>query len=364
MVKHRTLLSILRASLLSSLVAGCGTAQLQNSGPSASRIEATSQRISIALVELTPALARQLAHQPDAGFGSFVGQPAPVLVIGAGDQIEVTLWEAAPSLLFGGLTEQVGGTAAPRATTLPAQTVAGDGAITVPFAGRIAAAGRTPREVEQAIVAGLDGQAHRPQALVRVIKATALDVTVVGEVAASVRMPLTPRGERLLDAIAAAGGVRQPVEKATLQVVRNGQARAVPLEVVIRDPQQNVVLRPGDIVTAYYQPLAFTALGAVAKNGEIPFEATGLTLAQALGRVGGVLDHRADASGVFLFRNENDAPVIYRLNLLQPEAFLAMREFRMHDKDVLYVSNAPLADLQKVMSLVATMLYPVTITTH
>ena len=46
------------------------------------------------------------------------------------------------------------------------------------------------------------------------------NVTVVGDVGSSVRMPLGPRNERLLDALAAAGGVRFPVNKMTLQVTR------------------------------------------------------------------------------------------------------------------------------------------------
>ena len=58
------------------------------------------------------------------------------------------------------------------------------------------------------------------------------------------------------------------------------------LDNVIQDPRQNILLRPGDVVTALYQPLSFTAFGATGKNEEVMFEAQGINLAQALGTGG------------------------------------------------------------------------------
>ena len=347
---------VLAGTLLSTVFAGCANRALPGTGPSRTAIESESQT-AIKVVELTPALAKKVSEGRSSGLGDFVGQKAPTLTIGAGDMVDVSIWEAAPAMLFGVPMDEGGGVA-PRATTLPSQMVPADGVITVPFTGRVQAAGRTPHEVENAIQKALARQGNRPQVLVRIGKPAAQDVSVVGEVNASVRMPLTARGERLLDAIAAAGGLKMPAEKATLQLARGGEVHTVPLETVIRDPRQNVVLMPRDVVTAYYQPLGFTALGAVSKAGEVSFEATGLSLAQALGRVGGLQDSRANATGVFLFRSEPDGPVVYRLDAGQPEAFLAMREFQMRDKDILYVANAPLAELKKFMEIVGAFVYP------
>jgi polysaccharide export outer membrane protein len=187
-------------------------------------------------------------------------------------------------------------------------------------------------------------------------------------------MPLTPHMERLLDAIAAAGGVRQSVTKVTIQVTRGNEVQALPLDAIIRDPRQNVPLQAGDVVTALYDPFSFTALGASGKNQEINFEAQGITLAQALGRAGGLLDAQSDARGVFIFRLERrgppawpgDArpaldelrPVIYRFNLRDPNGFFLMQSFAVDNHDVLYVSTAPVADLQKFLNLVFSVVYP------
>jgi polysaccharide export outer membrane protein len=48
---------------------------------------------------------------------------------------------------------------------LPEQAVGRDGAISVPFAGRVKVAGRLPAEVQRAIEQRLSGKAIEPQAI-------------------------------------------------------------------------------------------------------------------------------------------------------------------------------------------------------
>ncbi len=179
---------------------------------------------------------------------------------------------------------------------------------------------------------------------------------------------------------AAAGGVRQPVNKTTIQMTRCRNVFSLPLETIVRDPRQNVPLHPGDVVTALHQPLSFTAFGATGKNEEINFEAQGISLAQALARAGGLQDQRADAQGVFLFRFEplelttwprqpvlvtlaGRVPVIYRIDLKNPGTFFVAQNFPINNKDLLYVSNASAADLQKFLNLVFSVVYPLTAAT-
>jgi polysaccharide biosynthesis/export protein len=212
---------------------------------------------------------------------------------------------------------------------------------------------------------------------VRLTRNANSNVTVVGEVTSSARIPLTPRGERLLDALAAAGGVRQPVPvgKITIQITRGTIVQALALDTIIRDPKQNIVLQPGDVITALFQPLSFTVLGATGKNEEINFEAQGITLAQALARAGGLQDTRADARAVFIFRFEDPqalewaippkitpegkVPVIYQVNLKNPASFFVAQSFPVNNKDILYVSDAPAAEMQKFLNILTSSIYSV-----
>ena len=335
---------------------------------------------SIAVVDLSSATARQIyASEIGLTFAETLGDIAPVgTVIGKGDTIDIAIWEAPPAALFGTLSPLgtvASGIQAARSSGLPEQMVDETGRIAVPFVGDIVAAGRTPRAIEADIATRLHGKANHPQVIVRITHNAQANVSVLGDVANGGRFNVTPHGERVLDALAEAGGVKQPVTKMVLQVTRGGKVAMMSLDAVIRDPAQNVRLAPDDVVTAMFQPWTFTVLGATGTNAEIPFEATGMTLAQALGRAGGLNDARANMHGIFLFRLENPAaldaatlanarttpdgrvPVIYRLDMGDPAAFFVAQGFRMHDHDVIYVSNAPGADLQKFANVVANLAY-------
>ena len=374
----------LLATLIASGLSGCATqsAWLPSAGPSLEQVQQAATIPSgsnIQIVDVNDAVARKLlASQKLTLFSeTFSASVQPGYVISAGDVIEVSIWEAPPAALFGsGSIDPRSGPSTTRVTALPEQMVNSDGRINVPFAGQITAAGHNPQQIEADIVQRLKGKANQPQVLVRVIRNNTANVTVVGEVTSSTRMPLTARGEKLLDALAAAGGTRQPVNKMTLQVTRGDQVQALPLDTIIRDPRQNIVLLPGDVVTSLFQPLSFTVLGATGKNEELNFEAQGISLAQALARAGGLQDARADAQGVFIFRLESPAamdlngktvattpegkiPVIYRVNLKDPATFFVAQSFPVQNKDVLYVSNAPGAELQKFLNIVVSAIYPV-----
>ena len=362
------------------LLSGCSTfpAWLASSGPSVAQVvEQENVDSPIPVVEVSDAVARRvLAAQRADSFAEVLSAKAPPgYVVGAGDVLEVSVWEAPPAALFGAaVVDPRAGLTTTRQTTFPEQIVNTDGVINVPFAGTVPVAGKTPQQIEADLVMRLKGKANQPQVLVRVIRNATQNVTVVGEVAASTRMPLTAKGERLLDAVAAAGGVRQPVGKITVQLSRGGKVMAMPLDSVIQDPKQNVYLQPGDVVTALFQPLSFTALGATGKNEEVNFEAQGITLAQALGRMAGVRDNQADARGVFIFRfeepgvvkaegqplpqtPEGKVPVVYRVDLKDPRAFLVAQNFPMKNKDVVYVANAPAAELQKFLNILSSTVF-------
>lgn len=373
-------LSLLIATLL---LTGCGlTQQLPSTGPSQKDMQEASARASgIQFVDVDASVAHQLARSQrkaaalSEAFGT--ATPTPSVPIGAGDVLDVSIWEAPPATLFGGgALDPRGGVSTSRMATFPEQIVDRDGHISVPFAGRIKVSGLATSAVETEIARRLKGKANQPEVLVRLVRNNSATVTVVGEVANSVRLPLSVAGERLLDAIAAAGGVRQPVQKMTVQVTRGAESRAMPLDQVIRDPAQNIRLMPGDVITASFQPLSFTALGATGKNEEITFETQGISLAQALARAGGLMDTRSSPEGVFVFRfepaealdwpnkpvamsSEGKVPVVYRLNMRDPRSLFVAQSFMMNNKDLLYVSNAPAADLQKLLNLVFSVAYPV-----
>ena len=381
-VPERNMMQMLRhlgmAAITMALLSGCSSTWLPHSGPSRDTVVKESEKGGVLLVDVSDAAARKLLASQRRTLFSDVLPPDGALsyVVGRGDVLEISVLEAPPGVLFANaLVDARGASAgAARATAFPEQMINSAGTITVPFAGTLRVEGMTLQQIEAAIAERLRGKANQPQVVVRLVRNASSTVTVVGEVGRSIVVPLTPRGERLLDVIAEAGGVRQPVNKTSVQITRGERVATLPMETVITDPRQNIPLRPGDVITALHQPLSLSVLGATGKNEELNFEVQGITLAQALARAGGLQDNRANATGVFIFRFEDAAvfetveplplsadgrvPVIYSINLLDPATFFVAQNFPMRNRDVLYVANADAANLQKFLNVVGSVIYP------
>ncbi len=362
--------------LLSAALFGCGT--LPNVGPSRSDMLAAGATNKVAIVELDPETVQTLANAKPASlvgaFGDY--RPARETRIGVGDAVQIVIWEAAAGGLFSSpvVDRNSAGT---RSATIPEQVVARDGSITVPFAGRIPVINRTPPEVEIDIVKRLSDKAIDPQALVTITRNISNTVTLMGEGGLGARVGLTPRGDRLLEVLASVGGSRIGPQDVTVVLSRDGRSIRVPLQAVMDDQRENVFLQAGDVIGLVRDPQTFTAMGATGRNSVIPFDTLKLSLDEAVAKGGGLIDLQSDPAGVFVVRYEpaviaaaipqasgvlaeNDfVPVVYHINMRDPASLFLARRFPMRNKDILYVTNAPANELNKVLNLVNLLTTPI-----
>jgi len=232
-------------------------------------------------------------------------------------------------------------------------------------------------EAEALIQEKLKNRANLPQVMVQVSNMISSTITLVGEVNNAGRISLTPKGERILDAIAIGGGLKQSVNKTTIQITRDGKIQSLPLETIIANPKLNIALQPDDVITVYFQPLSFVAMGEVKTPGEITFESQGITLSQALGRMGGLASSgTSDPKGIFIFRYEDPLsldltsvkqigmtpegkiPTIYQLDLKDPSSLFIAQNFPMKNHDVIYVASAPLVQLMQFLGVITSVLAP------
>jgi polysaccharide export outer membrane protein len=139
----------------------------------------------------------------------------------------------------------------------------------------------------------------------------------------------------------------------------------VSLATLVDHPDQNIFAEPGDVLTVIRRPQTFSAFGASGKNDAITFGSENLSLAEALAKAGGLLDDRADPRAVFLLRYEpvslvhalgqpiataapdGISPIVYRLDLGDAKSYPLAQEFRVRDKDIIFVANAELAGIYK-----------------
>jgi polysaccharide export outer membrane protein len=300
----------------------------------------------------------------------------PDVRIGTGDSVTITIWEAAAGGLFSTASiDRV--SPGSRTATIPEQEVSQNGTVQVPYAGRLKLAGLRPAEAETLIVDSLKGKAIEPQAVVTITKNRNNTVTVTGEVTNGMLAPVSVKGDRVLDVVASAGGLRAPGHEVFVRLTRGEKSANVPFNTLLADARENVYVRPGDVLTVVREPQRFTAFGGTGRNELIPFDAAGMTLEQALARAGGLLDFRADSSGVFLLRFEPAAlvaqlaperqdqlvssyvPVVYRLNLRNANSYFMARAFQVRNNDILYVANAPMTEVQKFLTVIGSVVGPV-----
>jgi polysaccharide export outer membrane protein len=296
----------------------------------------------------------------------------PNQVIGVGDVLNISIFEAAPGGLF--TPGQAAGARPGNFVDLPAQAVDQKGSIYVPYAGEIPSAGRTIPEIQDAVVARLRNRAIEPQVVVALNQQHSSVVSVLGDVNTPGVLALNSVGERLLALIARAGGPKFEAIESYVTLQRDGKRVRVLLSRVVHDPRENIFIRPNDVIFITRESPTFTALGALNQNvfgfnSEIPFDVEALTLSQAVGKAGGLNDQQSDPAEIFVYRFEDRRfleklgvdtkrftfdriPTIYHVNLRDPSGLLLAAGFQMRSKDVMYVANAKVVDYYKFLTLV------------
>jgi polysaccharide biosynthesis/export protein len=364
---------------------GCGDTFLPSYGPRSVDVRTHSTEpdaLPYATVRLTPEVVDILAsHDPKLANVFDDRRPPPTLRFGVGDVVTVSIFEAAAGGLFIPIEA---GVRPGNFITLPNQRVDNRGNITVPYGGSIPAAGRTPTEVQNAIVAALKNRAIEPQAVVALAEQRTSLISVLGDVNGSSRFPANAEGERVLDAITRAGGPKSQGFDTWVMLERGGRRATAPFGALVYEPSNNIWVHPNDTIYLYREPQTFVAFGAVAGGagtitlgvgvsasaalqGLYNFDAWRLSLAEAVAKAGGLNDSTADPASVFLYRGETREvaqlfgvdcspftgpiiPVVYAINLHDPAGYFLATKMQMRNKDVIYVSNSGSVETAKLMT--------------
>jgi len=371
--------SPLLAVVVAAVLPACSL--LPGTGPKGDAVESnatagvrSSAALSYALVDVSADTIGFLSQPNLVTFqGEFPDKRAkPNQVVGVGDVLNISIFEAAPGGLF--TPGQAAGARPGNFVDLPAQAVDQKGSIYVPYAGEIPAAARTIPDIQQAIVARLRNRAIEPQVVVSLNQQHSSVVSVLGDVNTPGVLALNSVGERLLALIARAGGPKFEAIESYVTLQRDGKRVKVLLSRVVHDPRENIFIRPNDVIFLTRESPSFTALGALNQNifgtnTEIPFDVETLTLAQAMGKSGGLNDQQSDPSEIYVYRYEDRrfleklgvdttkftldrVPTIYHINLRDPAGMLLATAFQMKIKDVMYVANAKVVDYYKLLTLI------------
>jgi polysaccharide export outer membrane protein len=332
------------------------------------------EKLAYALVKVSADTLQRLApfEKREVFSGSVTNTIVDGGVISVGDVVSITIFEAGAGGLF---IPAEPGTRSGNFVNLPPQEVDRLGNIIVPFAGTLHIVGLSTQAVSILIQRRIADRAIDPQVMVTITDRRANAVTVTGDVNSSTRFILALGGERLLGAIARAGGPKYPPYESLVTLQRGNTTERALIAEIMRDPRQNAQLRGGDTVFVSRSQRYFLALGALGPgqylglvNRRLAFEDSQLSLADAIAKVGGLSDDRANPRAVFIYRSESRetlaylgattrmelppvVPTIYYLDLAAGAGYFFAREFSIRNEDLIYVSNAPATDLAKFLAL-------------
>jgi len=176
----------------------------------------------------------QKAGAPSAGATApQVTANDPEYKIGAQDLLRIDVWKE----------EQLTRTAPVRP----------DGKVTLPLLNDVQAAGLTPMQLAGVISEGLKKYINSPQVTVAVTEINSRRIYVTGEVARAGAFPLLP-SMTVLQALSSSGGFTQFAKLKNIYVLRVQDGKQVKhpfnyKEVVNgRNPDQNILLEPGDVI--------------------------------------------------------------------------------------------------------------------
>lgn len=364
--------------LVSVALAACST--LPVSGPTGGEINHAARQASAGETGKLPFRIVEVQNASAIPLATAVPQstlvlppPPPTDLIGPGDVLNITIYEAGVSLFGKGATRLSAGAAAAgvssadqsaAAERLPGVRVDDEGSVRLPFVGRLHAAGHTTSELQSMIRSALRGMSQDPQVMVSIDQSITNSVVLAGEVSRPGRFTLSTNHETLNETIALAGGYRGEAKDLLARVERRGNVFEIRMSDLLDVPQRDVPIAPGDTITLLSRPQSFSALGASNRTEEIHFPKGRISVAEAVALAGGANPNAGDAAAVFVFRYVPTAagteePVVYHLNMMEPRALFLAQRFAMKDKDLLYVGNAQANQPSKFIQLLSQLFVPV-----
>lgn len=348
--------------VLSLALISCSS--IPREGPLATEIEQQSDKNDYVVVDVNAEIVHTLAAFDPVGLSrrfKTTGRNSQVSVIGVGDVLSVSIFEAGGGGLFSG---ENGNRA-----EFPKVAVDRSGRISLPYAGLISVKGKTNFQVEKLIVKQLKGKAIEPQAIVNVAHNENNVVVLNGDVAKPGSYPLSPQGTRLLDVVAEAGGTKFPARETYVTFQRGDRQGVQLVKTIIEQPKENIFVARGDRIYLSHDAQRYTVLGAVHKPAVYSFDASTVSMLEAVATAGGLIDARADSTGIFVFRYESPqvleklgaaygrtirgrVPTIYRINMQHAKSYFYAQSFHLQDKDSVFVANAATVEVSKILALI------------
>ncbi|WP_298679950.1 polysaccharide biosynthesis/export family protein [uncultured Lentibacter sp.] len=323
--------------------------------------ETRSQDPSFQVVPVTRAALPDIASWPRTGATTPYSWPSATRgsnadTIRAGDSIDLIIWDSdANSLLTG---------AGSKSTDMRGLRVSPAGTVFVPYLDEVVVSGFSSTEARRHIQQRLTEISPSAQVQLMLSAGQQNSVDLVAGVGKPGSYPLPSKNTSILSVLSLAGGIDQGLRNPLVRLNRANRSYAVRAEKLYTDQSLNTVLRGGDKIIVREDDRYFTALGATGTETIVPFDQETITAMEALSRLGGLSDARANLKAVLVLREYSAAQtgagpgrpelahVVFTFDLTHADGLFAARSFEIAAGDTILATESAVTAARSLFGLI------------
>mgnify|MGYP001765285493 CR=1 FL=1 len=309
----------------------------------------TADNVGVELVPITPELimADEKARAPITVPRDLVQFNPGSYRIGAGDVLYVTVWDHPELTVPSGTQQQIESNG---------RLVRPNGEFFFPYIGNIKAAGMTIEGLADYMTKELATYVDQPQLDVSVIRYSSQKVYLSGAFKNTAPINITSRQLTLAEALGQGGVDDTKVDLSKVKLTRDGKEYVLDVYSLDRYSSytSKIYLKDGDSLhLTYNDDKKVFVMGEVQKPTSLGFRANTVSLADALGSVGGVDQASADGKAVYVIRGmgdlEKEKARVYQLNSKSATGFILASRFQLQPQDVVYVGPTNISRWSRVV---------------
>lgn len=303
-----------------------------------------------ALITIDAALIKhQTLNQPViTNVNHLFGNPT-AYTVGPGDVLNIIVWDH-PELSLSGAT---GAASTEGSNVGNGYNVSSDGRIQFPFAGAVKVSGLTELQIREKLTKTLAKYITDPQLTVRVQSYRNSRVYLDGEVNNPGLQNLNDIPMTLPEALNRAGGLTENADRSSIVLTRNGKETVINLAKMTAQGinPNRIMLKNGDMLRVNNRDRAKVfMIGEVLKPQALVMNDGQLTLAQALGEVGGTSISSNPGQVYVIRKGKQEQAEIYHLDANSPTALILASGFQLKPQDMVYVDPARVVRWNRVIS--------------
>lgn len=276
-------------------------------------------------------------------------------LIQPGDTLNVRIWDSSDNSLLTAPDQKV--------IDLPEVEVASNGAIFLPYVGKISVVGLTPDIAREELQGALEAIVPSAQVQLSLTEGRYNSVDLVGGVTTPGRYAMPDRNYTVLGLLADGGGIQSGLNNPQIRLMRGGAIYGTSVQALLDKPQLDTRLRGGDRVFIEDDPRYFLSFGASGEEDLHPFTRDRISAMDAVSIMGGIRDSTADARGLLILREypasavtagvrgPRHTRVVFSVDLTSADGLFSARNFPIQPNDLVVATEAPVNDALTVSNI-------------